>query len=44
LGWYKYADICYGIDSFGLSGKATEVFNYFGFSKNKLIDFILNKV
>ena len=43
LGWYKYANYCYGIDSYGSSGKGNEVLDYFGFSKSKIIDYI-NKV
>lgn len=40
LMWYKYADFCYGIDCYGESGKGNEVMNYFGFSKEKIIEYI----
>lgn len=32
LEWYKFADEVYGMKSFGESGKAEELFKYFGFS------------
>ena len=35
--WYKYADHCIGIDTYGASGKGVDVMDYFCFSKNKLI-------
>ena len=34
--WYKYADYCIGIDSFGASGKGSEVMDYFGLSEKKI--------
>ncbi len=37
---YKYAKFVYGIDTFGASGKANDVLEYFGFSVDKLVDFI----
>jgi transketolase len=40
LGWYKYADYTYGIDQFGESGKITDIKNHFGFSLDKIIEFI----
>ena len=40
LMWYKYADFCYGIDCYGASAKGEEVMNYYGFTKNKIIDYI----
>ena len=40
IGWYKYADVAYGIDSFGASGKGNLVMEYYGFSKEKIIEFI----
>ncbi len=32
LGWYKYADDVIGIDTFGASGPANELFEAFGFT------------
>jgi transketolase len=40
--WYKYADFVYGIDSFGESGKMSDLIDYFGFTLEKLEEFILN--
>jgi len=40
IGWYKYADVAYGIDSFGASGKGNQVMEYYGFSKEKIFEFI----
>jgi len=36
--WYKYADMVIGMESFGASGKGSEVYKYFGFDKEKIID------
>ena len=38
--WYKYADYCYGIDSYGASGKGSEVMEHFGFSEEKILNYI----
>ncbi|MCW1360180.1 transketolase [Campylobacter sp. CCS1377] len=38
---YKFCDEVYGIESFGESGKDKDVFEYFGFSISKLLNFIL---
>ena len=40
LGWHKYADYCYGIDTFGVSGKGSEVMNYYGFTSEKILEYI----
>ena len=40
LGWYKYADYCYGIDRFGLSGKGVDVMNNLGFTIEKITNYI----
>jgi len=40
LGWFKYADICYGIDTFGLSGKGSEIMDHYGFTAKKILKFI----
>lgn len=39
---YKYAKNVYGIDSFGASGPASDVMKHFGFTVDKLADFIKN--
>ncbi len=36
--WYKYADIVIGMNSFGASGKGSEVYKHFGFDKDKIIE------
>ena len=36
LGWYKYANYCIGIDTFGSSGKGDLVMNHFGFTVKKI--------
>jgi transketolase len=40
FGWYKYADYCYGIDTFGESAKIVDIKEYFGFNVDKVINFI----
>lgn len=39
---YKFCDFVYGIESFGESGKDKDVFEHFGFSKEKLSSFVLS--
>lgn len=39
---YKYCDEVYGMKSFGESGKDKDVFEYFGFSVDKLCEFVKN--
>lgn len=39
---YKYAKNVYGIDSFGASGPASDVMKHFGFTVDKLVDYIKN--
>lgn len=43
LGWYKYADFVYGIDTFGESGKMNDLKEYFEFTVKKIICYI-NKI
>jgi len=43
MGWYQFANVVYGIDDFGRSGKGEEVQEYFGFSKEKLVEFYLRQ-
>jgi len=40
LGWYKYADYVYGIDTFGESGNIKDIKEYFEFILEKIVDFI----
>ena len=40
LGWYKYVDYTYGIDSFGESGNINEIKEYFGFKTQRIREFI----
>ena len=35
--WYKYADHCIGVDSFGTSGKGPDVMDYYCLSIKKII-------
>jgi len=40
LGWYKYVDYAYGIDTFGISAKINDIKEYFGFTIEKIIEYI----
>ena len=40
IGWYKYANYTYGIDTFGKSGNKTDLKEYFGFTSKHIINFI----
>lgn len=37
LGWYKYADKVIGIDTFGASAPAKQLFEHFGFTKENIM-------
>jgi transketolase len=37
MGWYKYADVVVGIDRFGESAPAGELFKYFGFTVENVV-------
>jgi transketolase len=43
-GWYKYVDFTYGIDQFGESAKMVDIKNHFGFTLDKIVEFIKYKV
>ena len=43
-GWYKYVDFTYGIDQFGESAKIADIKNHFGFTLDKIVEFIKCKV
>jgi len=43
LGWYKYVDHVYGIDTFGTSAKMNDIKEYYGFTVDKVCSFLLNK-
>jgi len=36
LEYYKFADVVFGMDTFGASGPADKLFDEFGFTKDKL--------
>lgn len=40
LEWYKFADEIYSMKSFGESGKAGTLFEYFGFTPEKIAEFV----
>ncbi len=40
---YEFCDVLYSLESFGESGKDKEVFENFGFSVSKLVEFVLSK-
>ena len=42
--WYKYVDFTYGIDEFGESGKMVDIKNHFGFTLDKIVEFIKYKI
>ena len=42
IGWYKYVDYCYGINSFGESGNLKELTSKFNFTQEKVIQFLKN--
>ena len=44
LGWYKYADFTYGIDTFGESGNINDLRENFGLTVQKFKQFILEKL
>lgn len=44
IGWYKYADYCYGIDEFGKSGKGDDILKYFGLDEDNMHKTIMNNI
>ena len=40
--YYKFADVVYGMDSFGASGPASDLFKYFGFTLDAIVERIKN--
>lgn len=44
LGWYKYVDYAYGIDTFGESAKINDIKEHFGFHLEKIKEFIQEKI
>ena len=44
LEWYKFADEIYSMKSFGESGKASALFEYFGFTPEKIAEFASERV
>ena len=46
-GWYKYVGLegaVIGIDTFGESAPAKELFSYFGFTVEKVVDAVMNLI
>ena len=44
LGWYKYADYVYGIDTFGKSGNINSLKEEFSMTVDKFSKFILTSI
>lgn len=44
LEWYRFADEIYAMNSFGESGKADVLFDHFGFTSQKLSEFVKSKI
>lgn len=42
MSWYKYTSTIYGLDTFGVSAPAEVALDHFGFTKEKLVDFVKN--
>jgi transketolase len=42
--WYKYADLAISMNSFGASGKDSDLFKYFGFTAEAISNQILSKL
>jgi len=40
LGWNKYVDYTYGINTFGESGKIADIKKFFGFTEEDVVLFI----
>jgi len=40
--WYKYADEVISMDSFGASGKGSEVYKHFGFDVEQIVEKLRN--
>ena len=44
FGWHKYAKYCFGINEFGASGKADDLINAFGFTKENVAKIVLKYI
>ena len=44
LGWARYTDESIGIDSFGMSAPGSYVFNYFNFTVESVVDYVLERL
>lgn len=42
--WFEFADAVVGIDSFGVSGSGSDVYNHFGFDTDAIVRDILKKI
>ena len=43
-GLHKYAKYAFGINEFGLSGKASEVMSYYGFTSDNLVSNVIKYI
>lgn len=44
LSWYKYTKLIYGLDQFGVSAPLEQALEHFGFTKEKLAEFVIKKL
>jgi len=42
MGWYKYVDFTYGVDTFGASGNPNDLKKYYGFNTESISVFLSN--
>jgi transketolase len=44
LSWYKYTQMVYGLDQFGISAPLEQTLDHFGFNQEKLANFVMKKL
>jgi transketolase len=44
LSWYKYTQMVYGLDQFGISAPLEQTLDHFGFNQEKLANFVIKKL
>lgn len=44
LSWHKYTKLIYGLDQFGVSAPLEQALDYFGFTKEKLAEYVIKKL
>jgi transketolase len=44
LSWYKYTQMDYGLDQFGISAPLEQTLDHFGFNQEKLANFVMKKL